>query len=615
MGISSFTMGDADVVELEHSIGYTGRHKGTVCPHPQQQNTLVHDIGSLIVIADKTDPHKQEFLRGHTENITTLVVSPSGALIGSGQLGSRSSKDSEAPVIVWDFEQRKPVYQLFGLSERVVCTSFSPDDRFLIACDPDKTYIWDMQTGQTLATTRYSCGFAVWGKMLEPEVRRTAHIPTYTFSTSHPNGVWTHRLEFSIQKMAYVLSTEECALPSSGMTREYICACLDQSMRFLLTGTSSGDMCVFDITGGVFRASVPVSSGGLSALVTHGEILFTGAGDGVLRKMTGYDLNWGMLQEARLVGGIMSMQLTEGLIYRVDAETLGAVALSASHTASLTNVAFGARSDLFATCAVDGNVRVWDLSDYGVLTNIVTPCAATCCAFTMEDELVVGCSDGSLRCYAATDGVALWDIPNAHSKAVTRVAVTPECFLSGGEDGALRLWLKSSRRMLGQFAEHSGPITGLCVDVNDDALVHTCSTDKSILTWDLRKECRINCHMLREGSFLHMAQRKDHEWELITTHGAGVMLQWDCDIPQAVKSSEDPRQSRTSCLAISPSGQWLAAGCDDFSVKLWDLVADEVISTCIGHSAPVVDVKWSPDEKQFVSVAQDCAICVWNFYG
>merc|ERR1712166_1598024 len=449
-----------------------------------------------------------------TENITTLVVSPSGALIGSGQLGSRSSKDSEAPVIVWDFEQRKPVYQLFGLSERVVCTSFSPDDWFLIACDPDKTYIWDMQTGQTLATTRYSCGFAVWGKMLEPEVRRTAHIPTYTFSTSHPNGVWTHRLEFSIQKMAYVLSTEECALPSSGMTREYICACLDQSMRFLLTGTSSGDMCVVGI---------------MSMQLTEG-------------------------------GAALIVGTTAGLIYRVDAETLGAVALSASHTASLTNVAFGARSDLFATCAVDGNVRVWDLSDYGVLTNIVTPCAATCCAFTMEDELVVGCSDGSLRCYAATDGVALWDIPNAHSKAVTRVAVTPECFLSGGEDGALRLWLKSSRRMLGQFAEHSGPITGLCVDVNDDALVHTCSTDKSILTWDLRKECRINCHMLREGSFLHMAQRKDHEWELITTHGAGVMLQWDCDIPQAVKSSEDPRQSRTSCLAISPSGQWLAAG-------------------------------------------------------
>eukprot|EP00656_Telonema_subtile_P052062 TRINITY_DN7148_c0_g2_i9.p1 TRINITY_DN7148_c0_g2~~TRINITY_DN7148_c0_g2_i9.p1 ORF type:complete len:551 (-),score=116.14 TRINITY_DN7148_c0_g2_i9:242-1894(-) len=527
---------------------------------------------------------------------------------------------------VWDFEQRKPVYHLFGLFGRVVSTSFSPDDRFLVASDTDKTFIWDMQTGQTLWTTKYSCSFTVWGQMLDPVVRRTAHIPTYTFVSAHPNGIWCHTLEFSIQKMAYVLATEECNLPSSGMVREYQCGALDASMRFLLTGTSSGDMGVFDIIGRVFRASVPVSSGGLFSVCTAGELVYTGSGDGVLRKMTGHDLNWGMLSETKLVGAIVSLALTEGgaaliagtssgLVYRVDTDSLEAVALSASHTAPITRVAFGARSDLFATCAKDGNVRVWDLSDYGVLTNISAPSPATCCYFTLEDEIIVGCTDGSLHCYSATDGALSWSIPNAHSKAVTHINMTPECFLSTGEDGALRLWLQSNRRMLGQFAEHSGPITGLCIDVTDDSLVHTCSSDKSVLTWDLRKECRANCHMLREGSFLHMAQRKDHEWELITTHGPGIMLQWDCDIADSVKKWEDPRGSRTSCMAMSPSGKYLAVGCDDFSVKMWDVAGDTVISVCLGHSAPVVDVKWSPDERQFVSVAQDCAICVWNFYG
>ena len=35
----------------------------------------------------------------------------------------------------------------------------------------------------------------------------------------------------------------------------------------------------------------------------------------------------------------------------------------------------------------------------------------------------------------------------------------------------------------------------------------------------------------------------------------------------------------------------------------------------LGHSGPVQKVKWSPDEKQIVSVAADCSISVWNFYG
>eukprot|EP00658_Telonema_sp_P-2_P025115 TRINITY_DN20112_c0_g1_i4.p1 TRINITY_DN20112_c0_g1~~TRINITY_DN20112_c0_g1_i4.p1 ORF type:complete len:428 (-),score=108.87 TRINITY_DN20112_c0_g1_i4:363-1646(-) len=426
--------------------------------------------------------------------------------------------------------------------------------------------------------------------------------------------------------MAYVLSTEECNLPSSGMVRDYICGVLDSSMRFLLAGTSSGDLGVFDIVGRVFRASVPVSSGGVGAICTHGELVYTGSGDGVLRKMTGHDLNWGMLAETKLVGAIVSLYLTEGgaallagtaqgLVYRVDSDTLEAVALMASHTAPITRIGFGARSDLFVTCAADGNVRIWDLSDYGVLTNMMNPSPATSCLFTLEDEVLIGGEDGSLNCYSATDGAELWTIPNAHSKAVTHLGSTPEVFLSTGADGALRLWLQSNRRLLGQFAEHSGPITGLCVDCNDDSLVHTCSSDKSIITWDLKREKRSNCHMLREGSFLHMAQRKDHEWELITSHGPGVLLQWDCDIADPVKKCEDPRGARTSCIAISPSGKYLATGCDDFSVKVWDVIGDEVISVCLGHSAVVKDVKWSPDEKQFISVAQDCAICVWNFYG
>lgn len=34
-----------------------------------------------------------------------------------------------------------------------------------------------------------------------------------------------------------------------------------------------------------------------------------------------------------------------------------------------------------------------------------------------------------------------------------------------------------------------------------------------------------------------------------------------------------------------------------------------------GHSDDVAALCWSPDEKQVLSVGDDCCICVWNFYG
>jgi len=615
-----------DPVELEHSIGYAGSFQGTVVPHPTEPNTIVHDIGSVVVIADITDPHKQEFLRGHDECVSTLIMSRSGALICSGQLGSTRSKDNEAPVIVWDYAQRRPVYQLFGLFQRVHSASFAPDDRFLLACDGDRTLIWDMQTGQTIGSMKFSCRFSLWGEMLEPEVRRTAHIPTYTFVTAHPNMIRCHKLVFSVKKMGYEMASDDCSLPSSGMLRDYTAGTLDHSLQYLHAGTTTGDLCVFDIRSQIFRASVPVSSGGLKAMAQHGEYVFIGSGDGSLKKLMGHDLNWGNVLETQLQGAVNSLEVcdggasllvgtSEGIIYKVATETLVATVLSASHVAAITCVAFGTRSDIFATGSKDGNVRVWDLSDYAVLTNIMGPGEVCCIAFTAEDLIITGWSDGFVRAHSASDGSPAWHIADAHRGQVTCLEVTAETLFSGGADGALRVWMLRNQTLLGQFNEHAKAVTGIVIDINDDGLVHTCSLDKSILTFDLRTERRANCHMLREGSFVHMCQRKDHEWELITSHGAGVLLHWDCDIADAVKEWEDPRRSHTTCLAISPSGKYMAAGCEDFTVKLWEVATDTVISVCLGHSSVVLGVKWSPDEKQFVSVSADCSICVWNFYG
>ena len=40
-----------------------------------------------------------------------------------------------------------------------------------------------------------------------------------------------------------------------------------------------------------------------------------------------------------------------------------------------------------------------------------------------------------------------------------------------------------------------------------------------------------------------------------------------------------------------------------------------LLAATLGHSARVLSLRWSPDEKQIVSVGADCCICVWNFFG
>ena len=81
-------MSNEDPLELEHMIGYTGQHAASVQFHPTEPETVVCFIGRLVVISNVLDPHQQEFLRGHEEEITALTISPSGNYLASGQVSS-----------------------------------------------------------------------------------------------------------------------------------------------------------------------------------------------------------------------------------------------------------------------------------------------------------------------------------------------------------------------------------------------------------------------------------------------------------------------------------------------------------------------------------------------
>jgi len=46
------------MLEMEHSIGYNGLYPNTVHFHPTLKDTLIYNIGGLLVIEDLHDKHK-----------------------------------------------------------------------------------------------------------------------------------------------------------------------------------------------------------------------------------------------------------------------------------------------------------------------------------------------------------------------------------------------------------------------------------------------------------------------------------------------------------------------------------------------------------------------------
>jgi len=205
-------------------------------------------------------------------------------------------------------------------------------------------------------------------------------------------------------------------------------------------------------------------------------------------------------------------------------------------------------------------------------------------------------------------------ITKCHRGKVTCIVVGREFIYTAGEDGTMRVWSNRSLEFVSQFAEHSKPITGLVADNVHNHLVHTCAGDRMVITYNLKSGRRETFKSHKDGAFTDMCQRIDSEQELLTSTTDGFVLSWDCDVTNPVMALDCGRRMRFTCTGISSGGRFVAVGCEDMAVRIWDIQTGEIVAACMGHSGEIKQVSWSPDERQVISCGEDGALCVWNFY-
>ena len=71
---------------------------------------------------------------------------------------------------------------------------------------------------------------------------------------------------------------------------------------------------------------------------------------------------------------------------------------------------------------------------------------ASSCFFSKQDNCVlVGYRDGTLRSFdTITNKAQIWEISGAHRGAITAIYDSPTYLLTGGADGAVRVWSRST---------------------------------------------------------------------------------------------------------------------------------------------------------------------------
>jgi cilia- and flagella-associated protein 52 len=656
-------------LELEHALGFTPNIQGLVFHPAMNRSVVLYSCGRLLVETNLDDCHKQRILRGHDSIISCLDASPTGSMIASGQ---HVSVDGVCYFNIWDYESGSLRMRVATPHKgKLDVVRFSPDEMLVATTGAEGMLcIFDSTSGKCIASFQDSIqgdqAKAIrWGSVADSGTRYQRYSLCVPFST----GVRLFTLSFSIQKLSFELHCTACQVPGGGgrlggYVRHFLC-CTTLGQN-ILCGATSGDLMVFNSESGLYRAAISLSSNGVTAVSAFEErnCVFTGGGDGKVKKVSGADADWKLFGEVTLEGAVTSMassadgsqvviSTTAGYIYRMLTDDMTYTIALESPLKGLNDVAVCPHNPAhFATASGDGYVRLWDLNDYSILSKFTlaqgpgkaihqqqiadASALPTACAFELTRNLVlVGFSDGKVRCIdtSSKKGAVQWTTPGGHRGKVHTVRVCSQYFTTAGDDSVIRIWSRSTRELISQLQDHKLPTTSVHIDNTTSSILHSISMDMTHCAYDLSQlgktagvPRRVSAHNVSStGGFLCCSQRSNGEHEMVVGTADGRILFFDLDVAQRpVLEVGEPSKFRVVSCECSPDGAYVAVGQSDGGLRVYRLgvatknatkgnTCDLLIDAAC-HSGAVTRTTWTADSKQLISASSDGDLIVWNLF-
>ena len=640
--------------ELSHIIGLNLIEKNCVQCHPVMPETIIYAVGGIVICEDLTEKNNQVFFRHGQNKINCFKISNSGKFLAVGFTTGEENfdKDLIASIIVWDYENKKIMYEINEIYKAVTLLEFSQDDNFLSAAGLDNSFFtWEVLKGYKCFNRVYETPitFILWTSMFKSKDtlnNASSNHYDYTITIGNDLNLLYADFYFELRTMQYNVKFEKFVLPSTGLIRNYTCGFYDQKYNSLYLGSKSGELIIFSLDNLYFKNSFNVLNNGITSMAFFPETdeIIVSGGDGKVKKIIRESdpknkdilkVQHTIICEISLNSPINSISVTSdykeivvaamnGKIFRVLTNDLNYILHSTSHTSSINSIAFNEIAKINDYCyTVDdnGNLFQFDLNDFNVLgyipanddenaTNFDVP-RATSVTIGDDQSIYIGYSTGMLRNYSNDFSNKIFEI-QTHKGNVNCIYVDGNYILTGGEDGIVRVWTRRTHELVMQIPAHHRNVREVFADLNKPNLLYSCGEDRELICYDMKLQKRQNTQKVSNGVLTGIAQKIDKENEIISVGVNCNLCVWDFYQSNPVK--EIDLGDRMMTIKISHSGKYFALGSCSGELWLFKLPECEFISKSQGHSREINRLQWSPDDKQIVSVSSDSSLCIWNVY-
>ncbi|OQY87754.1 MAG: hypothetical protein B6D41_11485 [Chloroflexi bacterium UTCFX4] len=552
-------------------------------------------------------------LRGHTDSVDSVAISPDGKLFAT------ASGDSTA--ILWDAARGKQVYVLKGHTAPVWGIAFSPDGKTVLTTSADNTArLWDLTkcNGDTCPAREIKGHSApVWGGAFSPNGE--------VFATVGEDGIaklWeTETGQFLGDLDTHAQGINAVAFSPDG--KYFATASSDQTAQVTdLTACDNGKCSVqpFETQAALWSVAFsPDSKYMVVASDDQNAYKINLAANSIENQLSGHSDS--VLSVAYSPDGkYIATGSRDGTARVWDANTGQTIAILRGHDNSVWSVAFTPDSRLLLTGSADTTARVWDISDND---------AQRVLRGTLNKALGAAYSgDGKRVISTGADSVArVWD---AATSALIEKLVGHKGWVSDGAlnrdgtraatssfDGTARIWDLTNCAPDCSFIElkgHEGIVRSIAYSP-DDKFVLTASDDRTARVWDATTGALVKTLTGHEGEVYHASFSRDGKW-IVTTGNDRVAIIWDATTGEQ-KFVLRGHTSAVNNASFNANATLVVTASDDRTARIWDIADCAPNSSCPfkelkGHLGAVTGAVFTHDGKNIVTSSADKTARVWD---
>ncbi|KAG5329830.1 CFA52 protein, partial [Acromyrmex charruanus] len=622
-------------------ITFDGITKNSLQLHPDEKH-LLYPMGYKVVIRN-IETGEQRFLSGHTNNVSTLCVSPCGEYVASGQNNHLGFKVrihlnilicnsiifdftdyifmSQAMVIVWNYKEgtMKGSYETHKVG--IVDLCFTCNSDFLVSLggrDDGNIIIWDVKKNSLICgaiATNDTSGDAY-------NITKThLHGECFVSAGDRTLKIWWIEAE---KRQMHNLDVE-----MGKLKRLINCIVVDEKDESIYCGTSSGDIIKarLNLRDDLQRgepAYLPVLISCYSKITRDPRKMKMGEGDlyaGGVRSLL-------LLKDGKLVVGtgdgtielIQIISMKESQMRKQPSKFPNTPQILTHQkenvcSAVTSMVLYLNEFVLIGTswCEIY-QIKLSNFADMRLLVTCHTSCIYSIAFPRNHSEVFATGSKNDVR---------LWLL----EKQKERVRVTVANFicssllfarddqmlLSAWNDGIIRAFSSHNGDLFFSIHNaHTKAISTIAI-TNDDTTLISGGCDGQVRIWDIKTDVQRLINILKEHrgpiTSLHVSSNNE---DLISSSTDGTCVVWD--IIHCTRKYVLIGNTMFMMAQFTPDGIQILTCGTDRKIAYWETLDGSLVREIEGSSAGTMNcVDISSDGQCFVTGSNDCTIKIWEY--